>query len=85
MYANLPPAILSESKGVRPQIYRVRFRVFRAISRLSRFKYKQLKELLLSIQHLDLLDQEDIVKQKFTNWKGNLEQVDDVCLIGIRI
>ncbi len=51
----------------------------------KKFKYKQLKELLLSIQHLDLTAQEDIVKQQFTNWKGNLEQVDDVCLIGIRV
>ncbi len=51
----------------------------------KKFKYKQLKELLLSIQHLDLLEQEDIVKERFTIWKGNLEQVDDVCIIGIRI
>jgi hypothetical protein len=39
----------------------------------------------VSIQHLDLVEQEDIVKEQFTNWKGNLEQVDDVCLIGIRV
>lgn len=51
----------------------------------KKFKYKQLKELLVSIQHLDLVAQEEIVKEQFTNWKGNLEQVDDVCLIGIRV
>ena len=51
----------------------------------KKFKYKQLKELLVSIQHLDLAAQEKIVKEQFTNWKGNLEQVDDVCLIGIRV
>ncbi|MBK8368260.1 MAG: SpoIIE family protein phosphatase [Bacteroidetes bacterium] len=51
----------------------------------KKFKYKQLKELLVSIQHLDLAAQEEIVKEQFTNWKGNLEQVDDVCLIGIRV
>ena len=51
----------------------------------KKFKYKQLKELLLSIQHLDLNAQEEVIKKQFTNWKGNLEQVDDVCLIGIRI
>ena len=51
----------------------------------KKFKYKQLKELLISIQDNSLQEQEEIVKQHFTNWKGNLEQVDDVCLIGIRV
>ncbi len=51
----------------------------------KKFKYKQLKELLLSVQHLSLKEQENVVKQKFASWKGNLEQVDDVCLIGIKI
>lgn len=51
----------------------------------KKFKYTQLKELLLSIQQLSLQEQEEIIKQKFTNWKGNLEQVDDVCLIGLKI
>ena len=48
-------------------------------------RYKQLKELLISIQDKSLIEQEEIVKQRFTNWKGNLEQVDDVCLIGSRV
>jgi serine phosphatase RsbU (regulator of sigma subunit) len=51
----------------------------------KKFKYKQLKELLLSIQHLNLTDQEKTIKQQFTNWKGDLEQVDDVTIIGIRV
>ena len=51
----------------------------------KKFKYTQLKELLLSIQHLNLDDQETIIKNQFIAWKGNLEQVDDVCLIGVKI
>jgi serine phosphatase RsbU (regulator of sigma subunit) len=51
----------------------------------KKFKYKQLKEMLISIQHLNLNTQENEVKKQFVDWKGNLEQVDDVCLIGIRI
>ncbi|MES2513122.1 MAG: tetratricopeptide repeat protein [Bacteroidota bacterium] len=51
----------------------------------KKFKYKQLKDLLLSIQDKSLTNQEEIVKQHFMHWKGNLEQVDDVCLIGIKI
>lgn len=51
----------------------------------KKFKYTQLKETLLSVQSIPLEEQETIMKQKFMNWKGNLEQVDDVCLIGIKI
>ena len=29
--------------------------------------------------------QKEYLNQFFENWKGNLEQVDDVCIIGIRI
>lgn len=51
----------------------------------KKFKYKQLKDMLVSIQDHNLESQEEIIKQRFIHWKGNLEQVDDVCLIGIRI
>ena len=51
----------------------------------KKFKYKQLKEMLLSIQTLSLTEQEQVVTKTFENWKGNIDQVDDVCLIGIRI
>ena len=51
----------------------------------KKFKYTQLKELLISIQQFDLVKQEEIIKQKFVDWKGDLDQVDDVCLIGIKI
>ena len=51
----------------------------------KKFKYKQLEELLVSVNHLPVKEQEIILKQTFDTWKGNLEQVDDVCIIGIRI
>ena len=41
--------------------------------------------MLLSIQTLSLTEQEQVVTKTFENWKGNIDQVDDVCLIGIRI
>ncbi len=51
----------------------------------KKFKYKQLEEALLNYHILDL----KIVKQKlnddFISWKNNLEQLDDICIIGIRI
>jgi ligand-binding sensor domain-containing protein/serine phosphatase RsbU (regulator of sigma subunit) len=51
----------------------------------KKFMYKQLEEILLSIHHLPFEKQKEILNKKFEGWKGSLEQVDDVCLIGIRI
>ena len=51
----------------------------------KKFKYKQLNELLLSINDKSLKEQHTILHDKFQEWKGNLEQVDDVCIIGIRL
>ena len=30
-------------------------------------------------------NQHDILSKAFTEWKGNLEQIDDVCVIGVRV
>ncbi|HWY11814.1 MAG TPA: SpoIIE family protein phosphatase, partial [Bacteroidia bacterium] len=51
----------------------------------KKFKYKQLKELILSIASKKMNEQKDILFTAFENWKGNLEQVDDVCIIGVRV
>jgi serine phosphatase RsbU (regulator of sigma subunit) len=51
----------------------------------KKYKYKQLKDDLLSIQHLSMAEQELFLLNKFNSWKGNLEQVDDVCVIGVRV
>ncbi len=51
----------------------------------KKFKYKQLSDLLLSNCNLPLNQQSTILDQTFENWKGMLEQVDDVCIIGIRV
>ena len=46
---------------------------------------KKFKEILLSIQHLEMIYQKDYLNDFFQNWKGVTEQVDDVLVIGIRI
>jgi serine phosphatase RsbU (regulator of sigma subunit) len=45
---------------------------------------KKFKEILLSIQHLTMQEQELHLKKYFIEWKGSLEQVDDVLVVGIR-
>lgn len=51
----------------------------------KKFKYKQLKEKLASIVHKDAATQCDELDETFESWKGDLEQIDDVCIIGIKI
>jgi serine phosphatase RsbU (regulator of sigma subunit) len=54
-------------------------------SKGKKFKIKNLKELLLQIAHLPMHEQEQKLAEEFATWKGSNEQVDDVCLIGVRI
>jgi serine phosphatase RsbU (regulator of sigma subunit) len=51
----------------------------------KKFLYKQLKDLLLSIRSESMTKQKQLLDSAFENWRGSLEQVDDVCIIGVRI
>lgn len=51
----------------------------------KKFKYKQFENLLLSIHKEDPERQKALLEKTFTEWKGSLEQVDDVMVIGFRI
>lgn len=51
----------------------------------KKFMYKPLKELLRSVSNLNCDQIHLKVSEAFDNWKGEREQVDDVCVVGIRI
>lgn len=51
----------------------------------KKFKYRALKNLLLEIENQPLNKQKEMLSENFNNWKGDLEQVDDVCVMGIKI
>ena len=51
----------------------------------KKYKYKQLEENLIANNHKTFEEQKIILKNNFNAWKGNLEQVDDVTVIGISI
>lgn len=51
----------------------------------KKFKYKKLKDLLLSIAPQSVNQQKQQLDTTFENWKGNLEQVDDVCVMAVSI
>lgn len=51
----------------------------------KKFKYKPLEQLLLQVHTNALKDQRETLLNAHKQWKGNLEQVDDICLVGIKI
>lgn len=51
----------------------------------KKFKTINFKRLLMSMSHIGLEEQLDIIEETFDTWKGELPQVDDVCVIGVRI
>lgn len=50
----------------------------------KKFKYKQLDEALLANALKPLSEQAQNMTVLFENWRGELEQVDDVCVLGMR-
>ena len=51
----------------------------------KKFKYRQLEDLLRAHAHLPMEGMKEKLNEAFEQWKGKLEQIDDVCVIGIRI
>ncbi len=51
----------------------------------KKFKAKNFKTLLLSIQNLSMEEQGKELMKVFEKWKGDFEQLDDVCVIGVRV
>ncbi len=51
----------------------------------KKLKNKPLKELLLSIQDKPMAEQYTIVAKAYEDWKHGYEQIDDVCMIGVRV
>jgi len=51
----------------------------------KKFKYKQLRDLILANSMLPLQQQKSILEKTIVEWKGNLEQIDDILVIGIKI
>lgn len=50
----------------------------------KKLKRKQLHEFLVKINQLPIEEQNQKLDNLFISWKGDLEQVDDVCIVGIK-
>jgi len=51
----------------------------------KKFGTQRFKELLLSIQHLNMQKQKELIAIAHEAWKGSTPQIDDILAIGIRI
>lgn len=51
----------------------------------KKYMKKQLNNMLLSNSHLSLELQKEKIHNNLTTWQGELEQVDDICIIAIKI
>lgn len=51
----------------------------------KKFMYKQFKDILTANAHLPMQEQKQILSEANDNWKGNLEQVDDILVIGVKV
>jgi serine phosphatase RsbU (regulator of sigma subunit)/TPR repeat protein len=51
----------------------------------KKFKTANFKNLLLSVQKETMEKQKEILYEAIEKWRGALEQVDDICIIGVQI
>lgn len=51
----------------------------------KKYKYSQLMAVVEAMNDLTLQEQGEILKKDLENWKGELEQTDDICVIGIKV
>jgi serine phosphatase RsbU (regulator of sigma subunit) len=48
------------------------------------FKTKKFKDMLLNNCHLPMNEQKEVLDTTLEEWKGNVEQIDDILVIGIK-
>jgi serine phosphatase RsbU (regulator of sigma subunit) len=51
----------------------------------KKYKSTNFKKFLLTISSKSMEEQNQLLSKEFNSWKGDLEQIDDVCVMGVRI
>ena len=54
-------------------------------AKAKKYKAANFKRFLLSIHDKDMDVQQQLLSDEFDRWKGELEQIDDVCVMGVRV
>ena len=50
----------------------------------KKLKYSKFREILKSVGNRALAEQKEALVKELESWQGDLEQVDDICIIGIK-
>ncbi len=51
----------------------------------KKYKYRRFRHLLLALHQLPMQKQEEFLRKNILEWKGDLDQVDDILVMGLRI
>ena len=51
----------------------------------KKYKYEQFRQLLFGMHKLPMEEQKIIMENDFVDWMGELVQLDDVLVIGMRL
>ncbi|MCF8381760.1 MAG: tetratricopeptide repeat protein [Bacteroidales bacterium] len=51
----------------------------------KKFMARKFKDLILDIHQMNFKDQASALLKNFINWRGNIEQIDDVLVIGLKL
>jgi serine phosphatase RsbU (regulator of sigma subunit) len=51
----------------------------------KKFMAKKFKQFLLGIQESPMEHQKELLDKNITDWRGELDQVDDIMVIGIKV
>ena len=51
----------------------------------KKFMAKKMKQFFKEIMHLPVPEQNNLINKEINNWKGSLEQVDDLLVIGVKV
>ena len=47
--------------------------------------YKQLREVIMSVQDKPMKEQGEVLERTLTEWQGDEDQIDDILVMGLQI
>lgn len=51
----------------------------------KKFMYKQLREVIMSVQDKPIKEQGEILERTLTEWQGDEDQIDDILVMGVQV